>query len=37
MILRRLISKSPGSTAPTRANGTTMPGSMFGAPHTTRS
>ena len=36
-ILRRSILKSPGSTAPTCANGTTMPGSMFGAPQTTRS
>ena len=29
-ILRRSILKSPGSTAPTRANGTTMPAVMFG-------
>ena len=35
-IFRRSIAKSPGSIAPTGANGTTMPGLMLGAPHTTR-
>ncbi len=29
-----LILKSPGSTAPTQATGTTMSAAMFGAPHT---
>src|SRR5436190_16136761 len=34
-ILRRPISKSPGRTAPTGANGTRSPSSKFHAPHTT--
>ena len=33
-ILRRPISKSPGSTAPTGASGTRSPTSKFQAPHT---